>query len=124
MTVNKLRGHSDKAVSELAKEIVGKWKKDVTSTKPKTDAKAGTAMKRESSSNGAVAKDVPKKATPTPGARKATIADPMKRNHKTDGVNIEFCDDEIRNKTAAMFYDGLCLGAEESGYSLEIFCLR
>lgn len=35
MAVNKLRMNSDRSVSDLAKEIVAKWKKDVhTKTKP------------------------------------------------------------------------------------------
>lgn len=119
MIVNKLRGHSDKGVSELAKDIVNKWKKDV-SVKPKSssssDAKGEVAMKRESSTNGASGRDTPNKPTPTPstsGRRTggATV-DPMKRNKTTDGVNCDIHDDELRNKSLGMIYDGLVLGAE------------
>ncbi|KAF3938486.1 hypothetical protein ABW19_dt0205232 [Dactylella cylindrospora] len=113
MIVNKLRGHSDKAVSELAKEIVNKWKKDVSS-KPKSgsgDAKGGISMKRESSTNGVSSG----KSTPTPSSSRKGVAavDPMKRNKATDGVNCDiYPDDEIRGKSLGMIYDGLCLGSE------------
>ncbi|KAF3920891.1 hypothetical protein ABW21_db0207253 [Orbilia brochopaga] len=118
MTVNKLRGHSDKAVSELAKDIVNKWKRDV-SAKPKSgsaaDGKGGVAMKKESSTNGASGRDTPNKGTPTPsGARKgsASAVDPMKRNKTTDGINCDIHDEDPRNKCIGMLYDGLCLGTD------------
>ncbi|KAJ6257804.1 hypothetical protein Dda_7593 [Drechslerella dactyloides] len=118
MTVNKLRGHSDKAVSELAKDIVNKWKRDV-SAKPKSgssgDGKGGVAMKKESSTNGLSSRDTSNKGTPTPsGARKgaASSVDPMKRNKNTDGINCDVHDDEPRNKCIGMLYDGLCIGSD------------
>ncbi|EWC45159.1 hypothetical protein DRE_06047 [Drechslerella stenobrocha 248] len=117
MIVNKLRGHSDKAVAELAKDIVNKWRKDV-SNKPKSsssgDSKGGVAMKKESSTNGASGRDTPNKDTPTPTARKASTSavDPMKRNKTTDGVNCDIHDEDIRNKSLGMMYDGLCIGSD------------
>ncbi|KAF3202767.1 RNA polymerase II elongation factor [Orbilia oligospora] len=119
MIVNKLRGHADKTVSELAKDIVNKWKKDV-SMKPKSgsssDAKGGVAMKKEASTNGGTSgKDTPNKSTPTPSVPRKTggsSVDPMKRSHKTDGVECNiFGGDEVRTKSLAMIYDGLVIGA-------------
>ncbi|EPS41009.1 hypothetical protein H072_5140 [Dactylellina haptotyla CBS 200.50] len=117
MIVNKLRGHSDKAVSELAKDIVNKWKKDV-SIKPKSgssgDAKGGVAMKKESSTNGTSGRDTPNKSTPTPtAARKGSSSvDPMKRTHKTDGVNCDVYGDDVRSKSLGMIYDGMVVGSD------------
>ncbi|KAK6541121.1 RNA polymerase II elongation factor [Orbilia ellipsospora] len=120
MIVNKLRGHSEKAVAELAKEIVNKWKKDV-SIKPKSgsssDAKGEVAMKKESSTNGAASgRDSSNKSTPTPTPARKTgggsSVDPMKRNKQTDNINYNIYDDDVRNRAVGMIYDGMVIGAD------------
>jgi len=132
MTVNKLRAHGDTSISNLAKDIVNKWKNDVGKTKSKSNAGASAdtpknipnATKKEASpnNNGTSASPTMKKeATSTNNSRRPTVP-PKDRKKETDGVSWELYDDEVRNKTLGLFYDSLCVHSEE-GISFPSFSL-
>ncbi|EPQ53091.1 transcription elongation factor [Gloeophyllum trabeum ATCC 11539] len=108
LAVGKLRSHGNKDVSDLAKEVVKKWKQ---------------AVEREKLSNGGSAKGAPngkvpeRKAsmtpatpiTPTaqsPSARKSPLAE---RTAKSDGIRVEVTGDKTRDKCIEIIYDALAI---------------
>lgn len=109
MAVNKLRMNSDKAVSELAKEIVGKWKKDVhQKTKP------GTPAMRKGSTQSPTLANTPLSPT-KPSGKKSDVklsVDPSKRSKVADGVNYKCTGDTTRDNCIGMLYDGMVIGSE------------
>ena len=117
MQVNRLKTHADTAVAELARTIVGNWKKDVQGTKAKPAVSSDTkATKQEGSP---VAKVEVKKDVTTAG-RKSSVADPTKRNKTNDHVTCEIYEDPTRDKSLGMLYDGLCVGSDECAYLARI----
>lgn len=106
MAVGKLRSHADKQVSELAKEVVKKWKTEVDKSKRTTEvAKPPAGAQRKSSAAIATSS---KAAPATPAAPKK----PTLRTTKTDGISTTWTDDKTRNKCAELIYDAL---ASDSG---------
>lgn len=107
MAVNKLRTNSDKAVSDMAKEIVSKWKQDVHQkakpVKPRSTVSPVTSQPP--------AADVAK-----PLKKSDSKVDPSKRNHKVDGVNVSVTGDKTRDSCVGMLYDGLCIGSDVCMY--------
>jgi transcription elongation factor S-II len=94
LAVGKLRAHNAKEVSDLAKEIVKKWKNDVDKAKSaKTPSNGKPPVRKQSSLTPA--------ATPTPNG-KAQV-----RNSKADGVTISATSDNTRDRCAELIYDGL-----------------
>ncbi|KAK0502258.1 transcription elongation factor [Armillaria luteobubalina] len=103
LAVGKLRTHASKAVSDLAKDIVKKWKNDVEKAK-------------QSHHSGGSSKPVPNgKPAPT---RKASVASDGKpsmqtankantRSYKSDGLTIKLFAEETRNTCLGLMYDSL-----------------
>lgn len=105
MAVNKLRTNADKQVSELAKEIVGKWKKDVQK-KPPQARKASTA-----SPTATTTPLSPQKPSGKKMASKVTV-DPSKRSKVTDDVNYKCTGDKVRDNCVGVLYDGMCIDSD------------
>ena len=116
--MGKLRAHDSKDVSDLAKEIVKKWKNDVdkAKSKPIINGKPPGASPHVSClpSDGRLVRKQSTSLTPvaTPTLNgKAEI-----RNSKSDGVRITTTGDNTRDRCAELIYDGLACdsGARES----------
>ncbi|KAL7274427.1 transcription elongation factor TFIIS [Rhizina undulata] len=108
MAVNKLRMNADKSVSDLAKEIVNKWKKDVhQKTRPSGghDSKA-----KERTATASPSRTPPKPSGKRPDSRQKV--DPSQRSQKTDGVNCQITGEKVRDNCIGMVYDGLCIDSE------------
>ncbi|PBK59462.1 transcription elongation factor [Armillaria solidipes] len=103
LAVGKLRTHASKIVSDLAKDIVKKWKNDVEkakqshhsggSSKPVQNGKPAPTRKASVASDS--------KPT-TQAANKATT-----RSYKTDGLAIKLFGEETRNTCLGLMYDSL-----------------
>ncbi|KAK0200286.1 transcription elongation factor S-II [Desarmillaria ectypa] len=104
LAVGKLRTHASKSISDLAKDIVRKWKNDVEkakqshhhsgeSSKPVQNGKPAPIRKASVASDG-------KPVTQT--ANKAAT-----RTAKTDGLEVKLFGDDTRNKCVALMYDSL-----------------
>jgi len=109
MAVNKLRMNPDPAVSDLAKDIVGKWKQDVQKVKSLGQDKARSTVSP-------VASQTPI-TPPKPSGKKLppkAKVDPSKRDKKTDGVNYSVTGDKTRDNCVGILYDGLCLDSDAS----------
>jgi transcription elongation factor S-II len=107
MAVNKLRMNHDPAVSDLAKDIVGKWKQDVQKVKSLGQDKARSTASP-------VASQTPI-TPPKPSGKKLppkSKVDPSKRDKKTDGVNYSVTGDKTRDNCVGILYDGLCLDSD------------
>jgi len=106
LAVGKLRSHTKKEVSELAKEIVKKWKNEVEL------AKAGTksAVRKGSLTS---------PATPTIGSNNAAKTE--SRSAKGDGVKIDLIGDKTRDKCMELIYDAL---ASDSGAPTDLILTR
>lgn len=101
MSVNKLRVHTDKAVADLAKEIVAKWKQDVH-------------QKAKPSSHKARSTGSPM-TPPKPSGKKPeskSKVDPSKRNKKADGVDFHVTGEQTRDNCVGILYDGLCIDSD------------
>jgi len=104
LAVGKLRSHASKDVSELAKEIVKKWKTDVDQSKGKQVNGSAThngtrpAVAKQNSAITPTSPITPKGFKPDLTAR---------RTVKTDGVKIDSTGDKIRDKCVEMMYDSL-----------------
>lgn len=104
LAVGKLRTHDAKEVSELAKEIVKKWKNEVERAKGGSGSKTTANAKSTAASRKAVA------STTTPGSGSVTPASNGKsevRTAKSDGVKISVSGDITRDKCIELIYDGL-----------------
>jgi len=93
LAVGKLRAHDSKDVSDLAKEIVKKWKNDVDKAKSKPIVVGKPPVRKASTSLTPV-------ATPTLNG-KAEL-----RTSKSDGVSIN-TGDNTRDRCVGLIYDGL-----------------
>jgi len=99
LAVGKLRTHESKDVSDLAKEIVKKWKNEVDKAKSAAGNKSNPVSvkppvrKQSTSTTPAL--------TPTPNG-KADV-----RSHKSDGVKVTATGDHTRDRCAELIYDGL-----------------
>ncbi|KAI0755647.1 transcription elongation factor S-II [Fomes fomentarius] len=107
LAVGKLRSHASKQISELAKEIVKKWKTEVEREKAAGGGGAKTAAKlpavKKAASSTAATPSTP--VTPTVSSRGAKHSDT--RSAKSDGVKIEYTGDKTRDKCAELVYDAL-----------------
>lgn len=104
LAVGKLRTHDAKEVSELAKEIVKKWKNEVER------AKGGSGGKTTANAKSTAASRKPAASAVTPGSGSATPASNGKsevRTAKSDGVKISVSGDITRDKCIELIYDGL-----------------
>ncbi|KAG1824815.1 transcription factor S-II, central domain-containing protein [Suillus subaureus] len=102
LAVGKLRTHEAKEVSELAREIVKKWKNEVERAK---GARKGSASVTPSNA-----------ATPAPVNGKLEP-----RSAKADGVKASGTGDNTRDRCAELIYDGL---ACDSGAPSELILSR
>jgi transcription elongation factor S-II len=106
MAVNKLRTNTDKGVSDLAKEIVTKWKQDVhQKSKPaaRSQDKARATASPTISQNPIL--------SPKKGELKSRV-DPSKRSAKADHVNLAVTGDQTRDRLIGILYDALCVDSE------------
>ncbi|PIL34503.1 transcription factor [Ganoderma sinense ZZ0214-1] len=112
LAVGKLRQHASKPVSELAKEIVKKWKTEVEREKQAAGGKSGAkppAAKKAASTSSAVTPSTP--ATPTTSAGGGKFSN--SRSAKSDGVKIDYSGDKTRDKCAELIYDALVFDSGE-----------
>ncbi|KIY03613.1 uncharacterized protein Z520_00304 [Fonsecaea multimorphosa CBS 102226] len=110
--VNKVKGvpNLDPQVSQLAAEIISRWRHVVNEQKLASGTSTPTA--NGARSNGTNSPVPQKTSTPTPKASSPGVA-PEKRNWKTDKVpRDELTSDTARNNCIGLIYDGLCLGSE------------
>jgi len=100
LAVGKLRSHEAKEVSDLAKEIVKKWKNEVERAKggSKTGANGKAVPSRKSSTS--VTPSTP--ATPVPVNGGSGV-----RTAKGDGAKPSTTGDSTRDKCMELIYDGL-----------------
>ncbi|KAG9312455.1 transcription elongation factor [Chiua virens] len=98
LAVGKLRAHESKDVSDLAKEIVKKWKNDVDKAKAVSISKPNgkPQVRKQSTSVTPVGA-----TTPNPNGKIDV------RNSKADGVKISETGDNTRDRCAELIYDGL-----------------
>lgn len=125
LAVGKLRSHTDKRVSDTAKDIVKKWKNDVEKAKRATGGAAGIHSPSTS-------KSAPKKPTiSTPTSSKVNPVPPSTpspatpkietRTAKGDGVSANWTGDKTRDKCIELLYDALAL---ESGAPNDLIAQR
>ncbi|KAF9244473.1 transcription elongation factor [Melanogaster broomeanus] len=96
LAVGKLRSHEAKEVSDLAKEIVKKWKNEVDKAKggkPPTNGKPPVHKPSTSVT--------PTATPPAPNGK------PEVRTAKGDGIKISATGDNTRDRCADLIYDGL-----------------
>ncbi|KAI5846900.1 transcription factor S-II, central domain-containing protein [Tricharina praecox] len=109
MAVNKLRTHADKTVSDLAKEIVGKWKQDVHQ-KAKQDVHKKVNPRPQEKSRSTASPTI---TSPKPKPKNMLVkVDPSKRTKATDGVDYNVTGDKARDNCIGILYDGLCVGSD------------
>lgn len=100
LAVGKLRTNDAKEVSDLAKEIVKKWKNEVER------AKGGSGSKTTANAKSTAASRKP----PTQASGSVTPASNGKsevRTAKSDGVKISVAGDTTRDRCIELIYDGL-----------------
>ncbi|KAJ3558105.1 hypothetical protein NM688_g1107 [Phlebia brevispora] len=117
LAVGKLRSHSSKAVSELAKEIVKKWKHMVELEKQHGKAAPASATSSAAEKPPIVRKQSTASATPststtptpTSGTPTASASNSKSdvRTARTDGMKINHTGDNTRDKCAELIYDAL-----------------
>ncbi|THH14289.1 hypothetical protein EW146_g6031 [Bondarzewia mesenterica] len=124
LAVGKLRTHGTKEVSDLAKEIVKKWKHEVEKEKQaaggstgKTDSHAKPSAPSRKASTASVTPTTPTLAK----ALATTSANGSSRTAKTDGVKTSVSADNTRNKCVELIYDAL---ASDSGAPSELILSR
>ena len=104
-TVNKLKSVPglDPKVTQLASEIINRWRSVINSGKVASGTSTPTNGVR---ANGAAPASKP--STPTPKAASPTGVEPSKRSWKTDKINTEiYQNDKSRNNCVGLLYDGL-----------------
>lgn len=130
LAVGKLRTHSSADVSNLAKELVKKWKAEVDREKAsRGDAGKGSApAKKAGSKSTTPAPTTPVVASaPKPAAVAAsspavkTTGQPTARTAKSDGVKMDVLGDKTRDKCMELIYDALAL---ESGSPSDLILKR
>jgi len=107
LAVGKLRSHTKKEVSELAKEIVKKWKNEVEL------AKAGNKAPVRKAS---LASNPATPVTPIGNGSKTES-----RTAKGDGVKMDLLGDKTRDKCMELIYDAL---ASDSGAPTDLILTR
>ncbi|KZT38369.1 transcription elongation factor [Sistotremastrum suecicum HHB10207 ss-3] len=131
LAVGKLRQHSSKAVADLAKELVKKWKTEVEKEKASSGASSPAANGTKSSSTTPKAES----ARPTISTNSSSVATPASGGAKTpttpggpkspdtkprsaaaDGVVFNHIGDRTRDKCCELVYDAL---ASDSGAPVE-----
>jgi transcription elongation factor S-II len=113
VVVNRVKQNPDPNVSRVAGEIVSKWRKDVEKLK----AKKATASSTGSSPPG---RSTPTKAAPA--AAKVTVPSD-KRTWKTDSVDINRTDEDIRNSGIGLLYNGLAYLSDKCEWTKVRFLL-
>ncbi|KAF8515182.1 transcription elongation factor [Gautieria morchelliformis] len=100
LAVGKLRTHSSKDISDLAKELVKKWKGEVDRAKA---AGSGSQVKPALHLQGVRRGSSASQLSPGPASPSTSIA----RTAKTDGVPINVLGDPVRDKCVQMIYDAI-----------------
>lgn len=104
LAVGKLRTHEAKEVSDLAREIVKKWKNEVERAKGGSGSKAGTPANGKA----APARKGSASVTPSNAATPAPVNGKLEpRTAKGDGAKASGTGDSTRDKCAELIYDGL-----------------
>ncbi|KIO00929.1 hypothetical protein M404DRAFT_745244 [Pisolithus tinctorius Marx 270] len=104
LAVGKLRTHDVKEISDLAKEIVKKWKNEVERAKGGSGSKSTANAK----STGAAPRKPVVSATPASGSvTPASNGKSEVRTAKSDGVKISVSGDTMRDRCIELIYDGL-----------------
>lgn len=104
LAVGKLRTHDVKEISDLAKEIVKKWKNEVERAKGGSGSKSTANAK----STGAAPRKPVASATPASGSvTPASNGKSEVRTAKSDGVKISVSGDTMRDRCIELIYDGL-----------------
>ncbi|ETN37015.1 transcription elongation factor S-II [Cyphellophora europaea CBS 101466] len=105
--VNKVKGIQgiDPSVSQLASEIIHRWRTTVNEQK----VASGTSTPANGAKvNGNASAPSSKPSTPTPKAASPPSGiDPAKRTWKLDKVDMEVLPDKARNNCIGLLYDGL-----------------
>ncbi|KLO08154.1 transcription elongation factor [Schizopora paradoxa] len=115
LAVGKLRANPSKEVSDLAKELVKKWKNEVDRAKAANGggtAKASTptATTKVALRRASVAESIgtpPPKTPTTPTLGSQDVA----RSAKLDGVKVNATGDKTRDKCIELIYDSLSIGS-------------
>jgi len=113
LAVGKLRAHASKQVSDLAKEIVKKWKNEVEKAKALQGQQGGV-----SKPNVKIPERKQSVASSVPGTPLTPVA---QRSAKIDGVKTEFLGDKTRDKCIELLYDSL---ASDSGAPTDLIVQR
>jgi transcription elongation factor S-II len=118
LAVGKLRTHEAKEVSDLAREIVKKWKNEVERAKGGSGSKAGTPAngKAAPTRKGSASVTPSNAATPAPVNGKLEP-----RSAKADGIKASGTGDNTRDRCTELIYDGL---ACDSGAPSELILSR
>ena len=104
-TVNRCRQHRASEVSNLASEIVNKWRHQVQEQKLANGGSSGSGTPN-ARANG-TASPAPPKSTSAP--KPESTVPPDKRTWKTDKISRDdLTDDAARNNCIGLMYDGLC----------------
>ncbi|KAI6141651.1 transcription elongation factor [Pisolithus tinctorius] len=104
LAVGKLRTHDVKEISDLAKEIVKKWKNEVERAKGGSGSKSTANAK----TTGAAPRKPVTSATPASGSvTPASNGKSEVRTAKSDGVKISVSGDTMRDRCIELIYDGL-----------------
>ncbi|KAH9914387.1 transcription elongation factor [Epithele typhae] len=104
LAVGKLRAHASKQVSDLAKEIVKKWKTEVEREKAASGG-SGKSSKPAAKKVAAPPAAAPSSTPVTPTTAGSKISD--NRSAKIDGVKFNHTNDKTREKCAELIYDAL-----------------
>lgn len=130
LAVGKLRTHAVKSVSDLAKEIVKKWKNEVE--KEKQQAKSASSAASGATPAPASKPPVVRRhstvpagsaspSTPTTPSMSATSSKSDLRTSKSDGIKINVTGDTTRDKCIELLYNSL---AFDSGAPSDLLLTR
>lgn len=103
LAVGKLRTHDVKEISDLAKEIVKKWKNEVERAKGGSGSKSTANAKTTGAPRKPVASATPASGSVTPASNGKSEV----RTAKSDGVKISVSGDTMRDRCIELIYDGL-----------------
>ncbi|KAG1856981.1 transcription elongation factor [Suillus subalutaceus] len=118
LAVGKLRTHEAKEVSDLAREIVKKWKNEVERAKGGSGSKAGTPANGKAAPTRKGSASVTPSNTATPAPVNGKLEP---RSAKADGVKASGTGDNTRDRCTELIYDGL---ACDSGAPSELILSR
>ncbi|KAI0072247.1 transcription elongation factor [Panus rudis PR-1116 ss-1] len=104
LAVGKLRTHQSKQVSDLAKEIVRKWKTEVDKEKQGKNASSPSTSKPPARKQSVASPSTP--VTPTSTLNNSNSKVEL-RSAKTDGVKVNVTGDNTRDKCIELIYDAL-----------------